>query len=46
MIHVAIGGKKQRLLSSLRACFVIACSLGDFIVKNICTIVYIIYKFA
>ena len=33
------GKKTETILSSLQACFVIAHSSGDFIVKNICTIV-------
>ena len=44
-VCVAIGGKnRETILSSLQACFVIAHSSGDFIVKNIRTIVYILNK--
>ena len=45
-IYVAIGEKTEKLLSSIQACFVIAHTSRDFIVKNICTIIYILYKFA
>ena len=44
--YVAIGEKAETILSSLQACFVIAHSSGDFIVKNIRTIVSPLYKFA
>ena len=42
-------GEKNRettIFLSLQACFVITHSSGDFIVKNIRTIVSIFYKFA
>ena len=43
-VIVAIGEKnRETILLSLQACFVIAHSSGDFIVR---TIVYILYKFA
>ena len=38
------GKNRETILSSLQACFVIAHSSGDFIVKNIRTIVYILNK--
>ena len=34
-IHVEIRKKKQTVLSSLQACFVITPSSGDFVAKNI-----------
>ena len=40
------GKNRETILSSLQACFVIAHSSGDFIVKNIHTIAYVLYKFA
>ena len=40
------GKNRETILSSLQACFVITHSSGDFIVKNIRTIVSIFYKFA
>ena len=40
------GKNRETILSSPQACFVIARSSGDFIVKNIRTIACMFYKFA